>query len=122
MCQKGALVDYFNAISDSVESKMFQLKHLLLLGFLSLASGQKSISCSKMLEIFDQTENQYYDLGCAETNEKTSKTLEYQCRVLQKKMDIFGHRYFDFGVSTFMFHPMNFALIFLVLVGLVQMV
>ena len=78
---------------------MFQLKHFILLPFLSFTSSQKSNPCTKVLDIFDQTENQFYDLGCSETNEKTSKTLEYQCRVLQKKMDIFGHRYFDFGVS-----------------------
>ena len=52
-----------------------------------------------IMNSFYQTEDQYYDLGCDKINPDSPKVLVYRCRFLQKKMDIFGKKYYDFGVS-----------------------
>ena len=71
---------------------------LLLLAFLANFSlGLATTECMKIMTVYYQTEDQYYELGC--DREVTSQSLLYRCRFLQKKMDIFGRKYYDFGVS-----------------------
>ena len=57
---------------------------------------------------FYQTEDQYYDLGCDQINDDSEKVLIYRCRFLQKKMDIMGKNYYDFGVSLKSLQSSNF--------------
>ena len=57
--------------------------------------------CRKIMDIFYQTEDQYFGLNCSDPDKLESNvTLSYHCRNLQKKMDIFGKKYYDFQVST----------------------
>ena len=73
---------------------------LLLVLILNITDGTNSLSCKEIMEIFYQTEEQFYELGCTESQKLESNvTLTYHCRSLQKKMDIFGRKYYDFGVS-----------------------
>ena len=66
----------------------------LLLAILGLAKAQ---SCRQIMKNYYQTEDQYYDIGCDEKDLESDKTLLYRCRFLQKKMDIVGRQYYDFG-------------------------
>ena len=60
-------------------------------------------NCNRISQTFYQTENKWYDLGCSESGKvQSNQTLAYQCRFLQKKMDIYGRKYYDFSV-TFIF-------------------
>ena len=73
---------------------------LLLVLILNITDGTNSLSCKEIMEIFYQTEDQFYDLDCTESQKLESNvTLTYHCRSLQKKMDIFGRKYYDLGVS-----------------------
>ena len=63
-----------------------------------LTSLAQTKRCREIMTSFFQTEDKFYDLGCDE-EDLSSKTLLYQCRFLQKKMDIVGRQYYDFGVS-----------------------
>ena len=73
---------------------------LLLVLILNFTDGTNSLDCKEIMEIFYQTEDQFYDLDCTESQKLESNvTLTYHCRSLQKKMDIFGRKYYDFGVS-----------------------
>ena len=73
---------------------------LILVLILNITDGTNSLSCKEIMEIFYQTEDQFYELDCTESQKLESNvTLTYHCRSLQKKMDIFGRKYYDFGVS-----------------------
>ena len=72
----------------------------LLVLILNITDGTNSLNCKEVMEIFYQTEDQFYELDCTESQKLESNvTLTYHCRSLQKKMDIFGRKYYDFGVS-----------------------
>ena len=73
---------------------------LLLVLILNITDGTNLPNCKEIMEIFYQTEDQFYELDCTESQKLESNiTLTYHCRSLQKKMDIFGRKYYDFGVS-----------------------
>ena len=75
-------------------------KVILLMLLLNITDGTNLPNCKEIMEIFYQTEDQFYDLDCTESQKLESNvTLTYHCRSLQKKMDIFGRKYYDFGVS-----------------------
>ena len=78
--------------------KMLPLKVLFL--FIALAKANR---CQDIQTIFYQTEDQYDAKGC-DSNLKTNpfqiSEFDKQCQLLQKKMDIFGQRFYDFGVSS----------------------
>ena len=77
------------------------LKVTLVFLFVGIsATLAQKLDCKTIMNSFYQTEDQYYDLGCDKTNPDSPKVLVYRCRFLQKKMDIFGKKYYDFGVST----------------------
>ena len=68
---------------------------------LSISYGSLQNECSAIMNTFYQTEDQYFDLDCSNPEKLVSNmTLTYHCRSLQKKMDIFGSKYYDFQVST----------------------
>ena len=70
---------------------------LIFLGTsVTLAQG---LSCKTIMMSYYQTEDQYYDLGCDRTDDESDKALLYRCGFLQKKMDITGRQYYDFGVT-----------------------
>ena len=76
---------------------MLTLKVLFF--FIALAKANR---CQSIQTIFYQTEDQYYAKGC-DSNQNTNpfqvSEFEKQCQLLQKKMDIFGQKLYDFGVS-----------------------
>ena len=76
---------------------MLTLKVLFF--FIALAKANR---CQSIQTIFYQTEDQYYAKGC-DSNQNTNpfqvSEFEKQCQLLQKKMDIFGQKFYDFGVS-----------------------
>ena len=75
-------------------------KVILLILLLNITDGTNFPNCKEIMEIFYQTEDQFYDLDCTKSQKLESNvTLTYHCRSLQKKMDIFGRKYYDFGVS-----------------------
>ena len=56
------------------------------------------------MKVLYETEDQYDAKGCdsyKKTNPFQISTFEKQCQLLQKKMDIFGHRFYGFGVRTY---------------------
>ena len=77
---------------------MLATKVILILAWISTTIAQK-LSCHTIMKSFYQTEDQYYNLGCDRINDDSEKVMIYRCRFLQKKMDIMGKNYYDFGVS-----------------------
>ena len=68
--------------------------------FITLAKSNDE-NCNQISQTFYQTEDKWYDLGCSESAKvQSNQTLAYQCRFLQKKMDIFGRKYYDFRVRS----------------------
>ena len=73
---------------------------ILVFIFCFVALATSTEDCQQITQTFYQTEDQWYDIGCDESAKvQASQTFEYQCRFLQKKMDIFGRKYYDFRVS-----------------------
>ena len=79
----------------SVPFKMLEAKVIFLLVLiLNITDGTNLPNCKEIMEIFYQTEDQFYELDCTESQKLESNiTLTYHCRSLQKKMDIFGRKY-----------------------------
>ena len=78
---------------------MWALKVLFLC--LGLANANR---CENVMKVLYETEDQYDAKGCdsyKKTNPFQISTFEKQCQLLQKKMDIFGHRFYGFGVRTY---------------------
>ena len=68
--------------------------------FLTIESNDLQNECRNVMEVFYQTEDQYFDLSCSvPAVVEGNVTLKYHCRHLQKKMDIFGKKYYNFGVN-----------------------
>ena len=85
---------------QTVAYKMLATTVILILVGISVTSAQE-LSCKTIMTSFYQTEDQYYDLGCDGINKESEKVLLYRCRFLQKKMDIVGRQYYDFGVNVY---------------------
>ena len=79
----------------TVAFKMLVTKVIFLLSAI-FALGRTQ-NCREIMKSYYQTEDQYYDLGCDDAKNIGSKTMLYRCRFLQKKMDIVGRQYYDFG-------------------------
>ena len=97
---------------------MLTLKVLFF--FIALAKANR---CQSIQTIFYQTEDQYYAKGC-DSNQNTNpfqvSEFEKQCQLLQKKMDIFGHRFYGFGVSFDLQYSITMFKL-LVFLGMVKM-
>ena len=87
---------------------MLATKVVLFLAWISIILAQK-LSCRTLMQSFYQTEDQYYNLGCDRINDDSQKVLIYRCRFLQKKMDIMGKNYYDFGVTSPFFSIVQFS-------------
>ena len=77
---------------------MLATKAILFLAWIPTTLARK-LSCQTIVKSFYETEDQYYDLECDQINDDSEKVMIYRCRFLQKKMDIMGKNYYDFGVS-----------------------
>ena len=53
------------------------------------------------MKSYYQTEDDYYKQGCDRINSE-------KCKLLQKKMDTIGKKYYDFGVSQKSYQIFNF--------------
>ena len=96
---------------------MLTLKVLFF--FIALAKANR---CQSIQTIFYQTEDQYYAKGC-DSNQNTNpfqvSEFEKQCQLLQKKMDIFGQRFYDFGVSFNSIEKYLKNILFFMILGMV---
>ena len=59
-------------------------------------SNNASSRCQKIMDIYFQTEDKYFDIGCDDESGLSQKQ-QRTCNTLQKKKDIFGQRYYNFG-------------------------
>ena len=57
------------------------------------------------MNIYFQTEDKYFELGCDEPG--LSSKAQRVCNTLQKKKDIFGQKYYDFGPWSYWSNCLN---------------